>query len=67
MLSGHEIEGLRRSHAMAPLSASHVSELLETCAELSRRQAAIAAVLADLPDSFGAVRAALNRLHELLG
>jgi hypothetical protein len=51
---------------MAPLAPSHVTELIETCAQLTRERAEIAAVLDDLPDSFAAVRAALNRLHRLV-
>jgi ABC-type hemin transport system ATPase subunit len=61
-----KIESLRRSHAMAPLSPAHVLELLETCQQLARQRAEIAAVLADLPDSVAALRTALNRLHRLV-
>jgi hypothetical protein len=57
---------MRRSHAMAPLSHSHVSELIDTCVELSRERQRIAAVVAELPDSFSEVRAALNELHRIL-
>ena len=66
VLSVHEIESMRRSHAMAPLSRSHVDELLESCAAMAQERAAILAVLSELPASFGAVRDALNRLHRLL-
>lgn len=66
MLQTHEIESLRRSHAMAPLPPGQVAELLATCDELARRQAAIARILSDLPESFAAVRNALNQLHELV-
>jgi hypothetical protein len=66
MLTPHEIESMRRSHAMAPLSHSHVAELLDTCVELSRERQRIAAVVAELPDSFSEVRAALNELHRIL-
>ena len=65
VLSGPEIESLRRSHAMAPLSPSHVRELIEACAQLDAERTEIKRVLADLPESFAAVRAALNRLHQL--
>jgi hypothetical protein len=51
---------------MAPLSPSHVNQLIETCAQLAKERAEIVAVLAELPDSFGAVRTALNRLHRIL-
>jgi len=67
MLAPHEIESLRRSAAMAPLSPADVAALLETCAELTRFRADVAAVLQDLPESFGEVRSALNKLNRLLG
>ena len=66
MLAPHEIESMRRSHAMAPLSQSHVVELIDTCVELSRERQKIAAVVAELPNSFSEVRAALNELHRIL-
>lgn len=52
---------------MAPLSQSHVTELLETCAAMAKERAAISAVLADLPQNFAAVRSALNQLQCILG
>jgi DNA-directed RNA polymerase subunit F len=66
MLASHEIESMRRSHAMAPLSPTHVRELIETCAQLAKEREQIAAVVASLPDSFSEVRAALNELHRIL-
>jgi hypothetical protein len=66
MLSVHEIESLRRSNAMAPLSQSHVGELIDSCAEMARERQAMAAVLADLPMSFAAVRTALNELQRIV-
>lgn len=66
MLSQHDIESLRRSAAMAPLSPSHVSDLLDTCAKLSRERAAIAEVLTELPTSFASVRDSLNQLQRLI-
>ena len=66
MLSVHDIESLRRSQAMAPLSPSDVTELLETCRQLTVERQQIAAVLADLPESVAALRTALNRLHRLV-
>lgn len=65
-MSSHEVESLRRSNAMAPLSQSHVAELLESCAQMAMERTAIAAILADLPDSFGAVREALNQLQRIV-
>ena len=66
MLASHEIESLRRSQAMAPLSQSNVAELIEACAQLSKEREQTAAVVAGLPDSFSEVRAALNELHRIL-
>lgn len=66
MLSPHEIESLRRSHAMAPLSPAAVVELLDACAQMARERNEIADVLDDLPESVTALRKALNRLHRLV-
>lgn len=66
MFNAHDLESLRRSHAMAPLSPATVAQLLNTCQQLTRERAQIAAVLADLPDSVAALRQALNRLHRLI-
>ena len=66
MLSVHEIESLRRSNAMAPLSQSHVGELLEACATMAREREAIVEVLARLPSSFTDVRRALNELQRIV-
>ena len=51
---------------MAPLSQSHVADLLESCSQMATERSAIAAILADLPDSFGAVREALNQLQRIV-
>jgi len=51
---------------MAPLAPAAVSELLGTCQQLARERAVIAQVLADLPESVAALRAALNRLHAIV-
>jgi hypothetical protein len=66
MLSSHEIESLRRSQAMSPLSTRHVNQLLDTCAEMARERTAIAELLASLPESFGEVRKALNELQRIV-
>jgi DNA-directed RNA polymerase subunit F len=66
MLRPHEIESMRRSHAMAPLSPSHVDELIESCAQLAREREQIARILSGLPESFSELRAALNELHRLV-
>ena len=63
MLSLHDLESLRRSNAMAPLSPSSVSELIEACTKMARERAAIKAIVSELPASFGDVRTALNRLQ----
>ena len=66
MLAVHEIESLRRSAAMAPLSPGHVLALLDTAAQLARERVAIAEVLEGLPATVGELRAALNRLHQIV-
>jgi hypothetical protein len=66
MLKSHEIEGLRRSNAMAPLSQSHVAGLLESCAAMAREREAIQSVLAELSPPFGDVRKALNDLQRIV-
>ncbi len=66
MLSVYEIETMRRSHAMAPLGAQSVDKLLIACAEMARERAAMTAILVDLPESFAAVRTALNELQRIL-
>ena len=66
MLSVHEIEGLRGSHAMAPLSQSHVVELLESCEAMARERQAIAEVLSGLAPPFGDLRKALNDLQHIV-
>ena len=66
MLSLHDLESLRRSNAMAPLSPSSVSELIETCTTMAKERAAIRAILTELPVSFGDVRTALNRLQRIV-
>ena len=66
MLSLQELESLRRSNAMAPLSPSHVSELIEACTEMVKERAAICAILTELPSSFADVRSALNQLQRIV-
>ena len=51
---------------MAPLSQSHVRELIDACAEMARERQAIAEVLVDLPTSFAEVRKALNQLQQIV-
>jgi hypothetical protein len=51
---------------MAPLSQTTVAELLEDYAALRSERAEIAAVLEQLLESFGELRAALNRLRRVV-
>jgi hypothetical protein len=67
MLSPHEIESLRRSNAMAPLAPHQVAAVLDACSQMAHERAAIVAILTDLPESFAAVRAALNKLQAIVG
>ena len=67
LLSPEAIEGYRRSAAMAPLPPTAVAELLETAAELARRQREIAKALHSLQSRWPAVRHALNDLSKLTG
>lgn len=62
-----DVERLRRSHAMAPLPVSEVERLLEQCAQMARERQQIAVLLAELPGTVGALRAALNKLHTIVG
>ena len=51
---------------MAPLSSSHVSDLIEACAEMAKERAAIRAILSELSSSFADVRSALNQLQRIV-
>jgi hypothetical protein len=66
MLDRHEIEGLRRSAAMAPLSPTAIVELLDSCDQLVRQREQILTVLDDLAQSWTTVRSALNELHKIV-
>ena len=65
-MSIREIENMRRSAAMSSLSIDDQRKLLDACAELTRERAQIAALLAELPTSWSAVRRALNELQRLV-
>jgi hypothetical protein len=67
MLSPEAIEGYRRSAAMAPLAPAAVAEIIDTAAELARRQREIAKALHALHSRWPAVRGALNELSKLTG
>lgn len=64
-MSVEQIESLRRSHAMGALPNNQVAELLETAAELARRQREISKVLQSLGSRWPGVRHALNELSRL--
>ena len=66
MLSLHDVEGSRRSLAMAPLSRAESDRLLDTCSQLLQERAQITALLERLPNSFGEVRQLLNELQLLI-
>ena len=51
---------------MAPLSKDETFRVLAELDQLVRERAEIARLLADLPTSFGAVRATLNELQQLV-
>ena len=67
MLTVGEIEIIRRSAAMARLSKDETFRVLEVCDRLVRERQQIAALLAHLPTSFGAVRDTLNELQRIVG
>ena len=66
MLTVNDIESIRRSAAMAPLSSDEAFRVLEACDQLLRERARIAAVLADLPASWANVRKVLNELQAIV-
>ena len=66
MMTVNDVESIRRSAAMAPLSSDEAFRVLEACDQLLRERARIAAVLADLPDSWANVRKVLNELQAII-
>jgi hypothetical protein len=66
VISVHEVEGYRRSAAMAPLSPDACLRILTDLEQLVRERQQIAAILTGLPASFGAVRQTLNELQRLV-
>jgi DNA-binding GntR family transcriptional regulator len=66
MLTVAEITTVKRSAAMAPLSPESVRELLDACEQMAKERAEITAILETLPATFAEVRAALNRLHQIV-
>ncbi|MCU1359932.1 MAG: hypothetical protein JWN99_1221 [Ilumatobacteraceae bacterium] len=67
MLTVHDLESIRRSAAMAPLSRDEMARLIDTTVQLVRERAQIADVLGRLPVSFGDVREAVNELQRIVG
>ena len=63
----HEIENLKRSAAMAPLSPGDVLQALDALAIMAAERAAIRRLLHDLATtSFPAVRTTLNELRRVI-
>ncbi len=66
MSTVHDVESIRRSASMAPLSSDEAFRVLEACDQLLRERARIAEVLADLPASWANVRKVLNELQAIV-
>ena len=66
MLTVNDVDAIRRSAAMAPLSSDEAFRVLDACDQLLRERARIAAVLADLPASWANVRNVLNELQAIV-
>ena len=66
MMTLHDLEGTRRSLAMAPLSRDEADRVLDTCTALLRERQQIVDLLDRLPTSFGEVRAVLNELQRIV-
>jgi hypothetical protein len=66
VLTIHDVESIRRSAAMAPMSQDEAFRVLEACDQLLRERARIAGVLAELPSSWAEVRRSLNELQAIV-
>jgi hypothetical protein len=66
VLTVHELENIRRSAAMAPLSRDETARLIAEIERLVAERQQITNLLADLPSSFGAVRRTLNELQRVV-
>ena len=62
-LKSHEVEGLARSMAMAPLSADSVAKLLGSHVEISRHWAELEGFLVELAPAWAEVRRILNEVN----
>lgn len=67
VLTVNDVDAIRRSAAMAPLSADEAYRVLEACDQLLRERARITEALAVLPASWGQVRKVLNELQAIVG
>ena len=66
MLTVHDLQSIRRSAAMAPLSSDEATRVFEACEQLLTERARIAELLADLPASWTNVRTVLNELQAIV-
>ncbi len=66
-LTAHEVEGLARSMAMAPLSGESVGRLMKSHAALSRDWSEVEELLVRLAPAWAEVRSILNELNRVLG
>lgn len=66
MITVEDVEGWRRSHAMAPLSPDQVTRLLNECAAMAVERRRLTAVLDDLRATLPDTRQALNRLARII-
>jgi hypothetical protein len=67
MLTINDVDAIRRSAAMAPLSSEEALRVLDACDQLLRERARLVATLADLPASWSNVRKVLNELQAIVG
>jgi hypothetical protein len=65
-LKPHEVEGMRRSAAMAPLSTNSVERLLRSHAELSADWAEVEGLLRRLGPAWAELRSILNELNAVV-
>ena len=61
-----ELETLRRSLSMAPLSSEQIVRLIESNKALLAERAELETLLGDLLPSWQAAREVLNRLHRVI-
>lgn len=66
VMTVNDVESIRRSAAMAPLSQDETFRVLETCDRLLHERARISALLAELPPSWTNVRQVLNELQAIV-